>query len=361
MSGMFRALIGLTGLALATVAVEPPTFPPGKLFSHKTANSTLGAVLTELEKQTGVAIDRSEAELDRTLKLNCVNLPFWNALDQIARESDHQIAVSEDGKRLRLRGGGEIVYREVPSSVDRVFRVTARRVRATADLEADRTYVEIGLMLNWEPGIQVFLVEQPGRSATARDNTDQEIRVSEDGGGRVPAGGNGVELALRLNGVPRSSRSIKTLEGKFGVVGAASTLEFTFDDVMAAADAREIRKDGVAVRVRTDFKAGSDLWTARVEFEYPEGGPALESYESAAWLIDNQAWLASRDGKTRIDNNGGYEVISQGDRKAVVLYRFTDDTNVRLGAPDQWSLRLRTPSRLLATDVKFKLENIPLP
>jgi len=46
----------------------------------------------------------------------------------------------------------------------------------------------------------------------------------------------------------------------------------------------------------------------------------------------------------------------------VVIYRFTDDpTGRKLGKPEEWTLHVRTPSRLLTTDVKFKLENIPLP
>ncbi|MBX7105934.1 MAG: hypothetical protein K1X57_17760 [Gemmataceae bacterium] len=346
------------GIALAA---DPPGFPPGKTFTFKSATATLGAVLDELTKQTNVEIDRSEAENDRAMKIDCEKMPFWDALERIARESDHRIAFSEGGQKLQLRGGGEIVYRETPMSVDRVFRVSARRMQATANFEDDRSYVDVQLNLNWEPGISVFLVDQPGRSATAKDSADQDIRVTDDGGGRIPASGNGVEMTLRLTGVTRAARSIKLLEGKVGVIGAAGTLEFKFPKPVQTAEPRSEKQGDVTVGLRTDFKAGSDLWTARVEFEYPAGGPALESYESAAWLIENKAWLAGVDGKSRIDNNGGYEVISQGDRKAIVIYRFTDDAGQKLGKPEDWTFHVRTPTRLLTTDVRFRLENIPLP
>jgi hypothetical protein len=98
-----------------------------------------------------------------------------------------------------------------------------------------------------------------------------------------------------------------------------------------------------------------------VEFDYPGGGPQLESFESSAWLVDNMVWLASSDGKKKLEYNGGYEVLSQSERKAVVIYRFTDEPDIKLGKPEDWTLHVKTPSRLLSTEVKFKLENIPLP
>ena len=98
--------------------------------------------------------------------------------------------------------------------------------------------------------------------------------------------------------MPRSTRTIKTVEGSFSVVGAARMLSFAF----AKFDDREqsATQDGVTVKVRNDFKAGSQLWTARVAFEYPAEGPSLESFESSAWLADNDAALESADGKRRL-------------------------------------------------------------
>ena len=115
------------------------------------------------------------------------------------------------------------------------------------------------------------------------------------------------------------------------------------------------------MRLRTDFKEGADLWTARVEFEYPEGGPQLESYESAAWLANNEAWLSKDDGKKKLEYNGGFEIAAQSERRAVIIYRFTDEPGTKLGKPEKWTLHVRTPSKLITTDVKFKLESVPLP
>jgi len=349
------------GLACAG---DPAGIPVSKTFTYKSEGATLAAVLDELAKQTGVAVDRGKAEADRTLRLDCQKLPFWEALERIARESDHRVGFSEDGRKVRLLGGGDVTYRETPVSFDRVFRVSVKKVQAISELDTDRAYTEVTLNLYWEPGFAVFLVEPPGRSVTARDNAEQDLRVVGDGAGRLPVSGGGVDLPVRLAGIPRSSKTIKVMEGKFEVVGAARMLEFTFDKPAAPANAqdnRELKQEGVTVRLRTDFKENSDLWSARLEFEFPEGGPRLESFEASAWLGNNEAWLAGADGKTQLKANGGYEVVAQGERRAVVIYRFTDEPGVKLGKPNDWSLHVRTPSQLIAGDVKFRLENIPLP
>lgn len=343
------------------IAADGDNFPQPKTFTFQTDGASLGKVLDELTKQTGVTIDRTQLESDRQLRLNCDKAPFWEAFQKIAREADHRISVAEDGKKLTLQGGGDVTYKEMPHSIDRLFRVSVRKVEAVGDLENDRSYTDVTLALHWESGLAVFLVDSPGRSVTAKDNNEIELTVAEDGGGRVPASGNGVELQVRLTGVQRNAKNIRLLTGKMGVVGAAKMVEFAFPKPVAAKDNREEKNEDVAVRLRTDFNEKSDLWSARIEFEYPGGGPQLESFESSAWLSDNQAWLQSPDGKTKLDCNGGYEVVAQSDRKAVVIYHFTDDIEVKLGKPENWTLHVKTPSKLLTTDVKFRLENIPLP
>src|SRR5262245_4307630 len=131
----FTLLAVLPLAALTLLADEPEGFPAPKTFTFQTDGAPLGKVLDELAKQTGVAVDRSRLEEDRTLRLKCDKLPFWDAFEKIAKESDHRISVAEDGKKLQLLGGGDITYKEAPFSTDRAFRVSVRRIRSTTDLE----------------------------------------------------------------------------------------------------------------------------------------------------------------------------------------------------------------------------------
>jgi hypothetical protein len=204
-------------------------------------------------------------------------------------------------------------------------------VRSSYDLESERNLTDLELDLHWEPGVSVFLVEPPGKRVKARDNSERELSIVE-AGSRLPASGGGLALAVRFSEIPRSARTIKLIEGEFSVM------------------------------VRNDFKPGSDLWTARVAIEYPAGGPQLESFEASAWLADNEAYLVSRDGKTRFEVNGGTEVIAQSERRAEINYRWVPQGNAAaLGDPKDWKLVVKTPSKLIEAPVKFRLENIPLP
>src|SRR4051794_29543091 len=93
----------LTGLAWAG---EPNGIPAPRTFTYKSDSVTLSTVLDELAKQTGVRVDRAKAESDRALRLDCQKLSFWEALERIARESDHRIGFTDDGRNVRLYGGG---------------------------------------------------------------------------------------------------------------------------------------------------------------------------------------------------------------------------------------------------------------
>ena len=211
------------------------------------------------------------------------------------------------------------------------------------------------MSLPGKPKFSAFLVQVPGKGVTARDNNDKELPVAE-GGGRMAVSGGGTTLNLRLNDVPRSARTVKLLEGSFNVIGAAKMLRFEYTKVGLEKQSQTI--DGVKVTVNADF-SGEELWRARVELEYPEGGPQMESFESGAWLTENTAFLLSTDNKRRMDYNGGSNVEAAGERRAVIEYLWVPPDTGSLGKAADWRLVVLTPSRLVEIPVKFKLENIP--
>jgi len=330
-----------------------------RTFTLKEADVSLDKALDELQRQTDIAVDRSRADTTRSLKIDCTNAPFWEALEKIAKGSDHRIQFAEQGLKIMLVTGEGITYKELPMCVDGPFRVTASRVTAITDLEMDRSTCEVQLILQWEPHFAVFMVEQPGEKVVVKDNTDRQLQVAEAGRGRLPAGGGGRRLDLRLQDVPRASRTIKSIEGKLNVVGSGVLQRFEFPEP----GAKELveKKDDVSVKVRTDFKEGSELWTAYVTIEYPAGGPQFESFESVGWLADVKATLVSADGKRRMDVNGGEETVSASERTARVNYRWVPEDNAKLGKPSDWKLVVQTPGKFVESTVNFKLENIPLP
>jgi hypothetical protein len=350
-------ILGVCALALAA---DPPADEDGppqpKTFTFSKPDATLGAVAAEFKKQTGFEIDLSRADSSRALKVNAQKVSFWPALEQIAKEADHRLALQEQGRKVLLIGN-DATYRELPTSFDGIFRLACKRVLAQVDLENDQAYCDVELSLHWEPTFYAFLVENPGKSVTAIDNADKELSVDE-GGGRLAVQGGGTGLRVRLRDVPRSAKTVKRLEGSFTVVGTPRALDFEFGK-LASKKQEEVKKNDVTAQL--SFTAGEDLWTATVQLEYPAGGPELESFEASAWTADIEAALVSLDGKKRLPYNGGYELISATAQKAAVRYRFVDEENQKLGKPTDWKLVVKAPSKLIEVPVKFKLENIPLP
>jgi hypothetical protein len=357
-----RLALALSFVVVAGLAVaDTPALKP-KLITLKT-DATLEKVLDDLQTQADVAFDRSKADLSRPVKVDLQNVPFWEALEKVAKAADHRVAFGELGRTIYLLGGQGMTYRELPLSIDGVFRTAALSVEAVNDLENDRIYYDVTLGLNWEPSFSAFLIEAPGKEITATDNTGKQLALADMGRGRIPASGGGKRLTVRLTDVPRSARTIAKLEGTLKVIGAERMLRFEFPKLVAGKEESKT-EDQVTVKVdpEADVKPGSDLWTFRVTMEYPENGPQLESFESSAWMANNDAALVSADNKRRIDANGGIEVVAQSERRAVVKYRWVPQGDEKdLGKPADWKLAVRTPSRLLEAPVKFKLENIQLP
>jgi len=174
----------------------------------------------------------------------------------------------------------------------------------------------------------------------------------DEGGGRLAVQGGGTGLRVRLRDVPRSSKTIKRLEGNFTVVGTPRALDFEFGK-LASKKQEEGKKNDVTAQL--SFTGGEDLWTATVQLDYPSGGPELESFEASAWTADIEAALVSLDGKKRLPYNGGYELISATAQKAAVRYRFVDEENQKLGKPTDWKLVVKAPSKLVALPVRSSL------
>jgi hypothetical protein len=342
-------------------AAEAPALKP-RLITLK-LDATLDKALDELQTQADVAFDRTKADGARPVKVDLKNVPFWEALEKIAKAADHRIGFGEQGRAIYLIGGEGVTYRELPMSIDGVFRTAARQVTAVNDIENDRTFYDVELTLHWEPQFSAFLVETPGKTVTATDNTGKQLEIADAGRGRMNASGGGKRLSVRLADVPRAARTITKLEGSLMVVGAERMLRFEFPKPVAGKEESKTEDQVVAkVEPAEDVKPGSDLWTFRVTLEYPEVGPQLESFEAGAWMAENDAFLLSTDGKRRLDVNGGVEIVSQTERRAVVKYRWVPPGDEKdLGKPSDWKVVVRTPSRLIEVPVKFKLENIALP
>lgn len=311
----------------------------------------LSAAAAELSRQANIAIDVSRAEGDRIVRLPLSDVPFWNAVEQLARAADHRLAVSSQGSRVVL---SRETYRAAPVSLHGPFRFAARRVNGRIDLDTGAVQHEVLVELAWEPRFRAYFYELDPRSLSASDGAGRALAVVPDGAGLVPIGAGSPELAIKLRGVPRTADKIGRLEGTIKFLGTSQMLQFSFP--LATTPAQQVRGEvtGTLVSLRKNVR----LWTAEVELQYPDDMPKFESFQS--FLVENEAWLQRGDG-TKFPVKR-FELGAQTGKKLPITYYIieNDKDGPALGDLKEWRLVVRVPGRIIEETVPLRLTDIPL-
>ena len=339
------------------LAAEPPK-PEASRVSLDASAKTVAEAAASISKQVNIVVDVSRAMQDKPVKLALKDVPFWEALDQLAKASDHRLSISAQGSKIALFGGPNEKYGQEPIDVQGPFRFSGRKTLGKINLETGQSSTEIEVEVIWEPRFKAFYAEIPAKSISAWDNEQKPLAVAGEGSGKLPVAGSAVEITVRLSGVPREAKRIGRLEGEIRITGTTQMLQFSFA-ADATGDATTSQKEGVTATLKQFEKKGR-IWTALIEFEYPKGGPEFESFQS--FLLDNQCWLVHRDGR-RFLNQGLFELLGEHDGRYPVAYRFVENekTGLAIGNPKDWQVVVRTPGRITVTPVKFRLNNIALP
>ncbi|MFL5341039.1 MAG: hypothetical protein ACJ8F7_12900 [Gemmataceae bacterium] len=342
-------------LSLLLAADPATTVPPGRV-SLTGAEKTLGDAAASLSRQANVLIDLERAVKTQPLQLRFDSLPFWEALERLAKAANHRLVVEAQGSRIALLGGPGVSYRPMPLYIFGPFRVSARRVISRLDLDTGLASTELFIDVVWEPRFRAFHAEVPAKSWSARDEAGKPLPIGDDGSGKMSVTGTGLDLTARLPGLPRTVQKIARLDGKLVLVGTSESLQFTFD-ASAAGDGSAQTKAGVGATLKS-FKKAGPFWTAAVEFAYPPGGPEFESFQS--YLRDNEVWLLRGDGVKFPAI--GFELGAEHNGRTTVLYRFKENekdgpvlTNVK-----EWKLVVRAPGRITEVAVPFTLTDVPL-
>src|SRR5205823_6750689 len=179
-----------------------------------TQPGTLTQTAAELSKQAGipVAVDPKLAAAKATAKFDKV--PFWTALEDLAKQADARIAIHDGGRRIALEPRGN--SREA-SSVFGPFRTVARQVYARFDLEAGQAAYYVQLDAHWEPRFPVFRITSAPQVTKATDDRGTELTPAAGKAVTQPAGAAHSLEPVRLGGLTRESRAIAVLAGSYTV------------------------------------------------------------------------------------------------------------------------------------------------
>jgi len=375
---MFRRLFHL-GLALGLLLVivagalplrsadPPPKVDPAKMLVIKTVTlqgtEVLSKVLRSVHGQTGIEVAKAVAD-DPKVELNLQKVPFWKALDEIAKAADLRVNLYHKDNKLALIQGP---YREVPTSYSGPFRITLKKLITLRDLETGAHGCLAKLEVAWQPPFQPFLVETRPDSFALKDDKglDQELPKLDKTVGYVGGEGFATEIDVPIPALRRGVPRIGLFKGGLKMVGSAQMLTFTFDELKAA---KAKDQQGVSVAITGfDAKLNEDkenLWTVAVALKYPPAEFKFESHQTNLWLVRNKAQLVSkRPNGPRISENGGYDSDDVAANQTVIRYRWADDPDkkINLGKPADWKFEYSTAGPVIEVPIDFEFKDVPLP
>jgi len=321
-----------------------------KLVTFKGKDVKLSKVLKAVQEQTGFEV---AAENDETIgKLDLAKVPFWQAMETLARESDQRIMLYGRDRKVALVSNAR-GYRELPTSYSGPFRVTLKRMVQVHDLEDNSGLGVARLEVSWEPRFQAFLLEPHLDSVEIKDDAGLIHKGLEREKGKINADDRmALEFDLPIPHLPRSRARIASFSGTLTMIGSPKRLTFTLDKL---AKGTKVEQEGVTIEIK-NFREGKELWTIDVGMKYPPSAVEFESFQN--WLISNEAYLLNKNGQ-RLDHVG-YEA---DEGVTSMRYRFVEneEKRIKLGKPSDWKLVYRTPAQIVAVPIKFNFKDVPLP
>ncbi len=350
-------------VCLALLFVQPaagPALPKAKTVTLTADKTKLSAVLADLAKQAGVAVEDRRGGADDAVTLDLKSVTFWQAVDAVA-EAAHahvQVAPRDGSITLVQRKDKE---KSQPVSRDGLFRAAIKRITAIHDFDTGSTTYAAAVEVAWEARLQPLFLETQPRGLKVLDAQGKELPVRQEGSSLAPVDGRASFLLdLPLPERDRTAGKFGAIRGTLSVIAPSRMLQLKFDTLdqlekqAKKGPAPSVAEDGMTCKV-TKVDLATDHWSVRVDLDYPPGGPSFESYQS--WVVNNEMTLENKDGTKRMASNS-YVLESSTSRRAVLTYHFTDKNR---GKADDWKLLYRTPAALVEIPFTFSFNDVPLP
>jgi hypothetical protein len=331
------------------VAGSRVTLGPGKM--------TLAEAVASLRKQSGNAVtdmreQLNEDVLNPTLELNLKNVPFWQAIDQVARDGGLSLYFETEDRSLGLRlksAGGR------PVDLSGAFRFEVDKLILERMLDEEgASEFRASVRALVEPRLKPMLIELDSAKIIATDDKGRAL---------VPAGPDEIPIAvdpatiaiplvLRFAAPPRDATKIAKLQGELAVWLPAHTQTFKFPALAPGKGAAQ-SSSGQRVEVR-GMTVEDGVWSYPIIVESPPLDAPAESHLQAA--IENEVYLEKADG-ARFRQNGGMSTIVDEPGRSGAEYLFVDAP----GKPEDYTLVVRAPAGVTSVPVRFTFKDLPLP
>jgi hypothetical protein len=327
---------------------------------------SVSGALAQLHKQTANrVVDRRQIKTDLRLRLDLANTTFWPAAEAIARAAGGGISTYQPDGQVALVDAPQ---RPMATAYQGIFRITAKRLNVARDDDAGTHTCTVTLDVAWEPRFEPLYLEADTVDVIfAADKTGVQRQVKVAGQGKFGvAGRNALEVDLRMPAPDRTSGKIKSLAGRFHLIGPGKMLTFAFPSLTPIKKKdRPLRQtqDGVQVSV-VEVKPSSGRWSVEVHVDNPPGNPDLESFQKGYWLGNNRISLEKGEGAARTawtPRSGDEEWTDPTSTHAEIRYHFLFPAKDNKGPLSDWTLIYRTPGRIVEIAVPFAFKDLRLP
>jgi len=295
------------------------------------------------------------------LDLDLRDKPFFEALDQVARQAevstsfftgDGSIGITAGGSADRPRPGARPAKPLIQYSGP--FRIELKQLGEVRDFQAGSAIANIQLEAAWEPRLRPMLLKLKADELKVRDDRNKPIKpqVEMESDEVVVRPENPVaEINLNLEAPERAATKIASLHVKAEITIPAGIRVFKFPSL--AQENVTVKQGDVSLTLQ-GTEVDEQVWKVNVELVYPGEGPAFESYRQG--LFNNRLWLQRADG-SRFEHNGGFSNTSTDGGKLGFEYLFVDAP----GKPSDYQLVYETPSKVITIPLEFEFKDVPLP
>lgn len=314
-------------------------------------------VIKELESQTGNIVVTSR-DFGDSVELNLIDVPFHQALDNILDLADldvepyfaphpNQILI-----KPRLEG---LQNRENNAQYVGPFRIAAVSINSSRSLRIPKSAnCTITLQVSWEPRVRPIYLTLKTSSLQAIDDTGRELTPLIEGEKTLNVEGTAplVEVAIPFPLANKQADQLSVVRGTITALIPGRKEHFEFSNLQAVSSfPKQQRRAGVTVTVNGVTQTQQET-VVELEIHYQDAGNAFESHRG--WTRRNQVYLVSNN--ERLTEKPRRETLSQ--KKQSVTYRYTFDTAAEL---EELTFHYHTPALLLERQVKFELNDLPLP
>jgi class 3 adenylate cyclase len=320
----------------------------------KALQAQSGNLITDLREANG-----AEAT-NPALELEIVDKTFFEALDEIAEKAGVTInAYTGDGSIGLMAGmmadgtpkpdmGKPLVVYSGP------FRIQLKQIAIIKDYPSANGKATAQLDVMWEPRLRPMLLSIKNEDISVTDDQKKVVapQVAEQSDETALKADNcAAEVNLDIAAPERAAKLLASLKVKATLTVPSGMMTFKFPSLAAS---NVTQKQGDVSVTLEETEVDEQVWKVGIVINYPEGGPAFESYRQG--LFNNKLWLQKPDG-SRFDQNGGFNNAGSDDGKMAFEYLFVDAP----GKPADHQLVYETPKKVVPIVLEFEFKDVPLP